>query len=75
MADEDAEASDARLESLVRKAVEQVLNNISESVVPELTRTIVQVASERIEKMVQQVVPELAESAIKREIERLQKEG
>lgn len=68
-------APDERIESLVRKAVEQVLNGISESVIPELTRTIAEVTSERIEKVVQQVVPELAESAIKREIERLQKEG
>jgi hypothetical protein len=74
-ADVAAEASDERIESLVRKGVEQVLNNLSESVIPELTRTLVQVASERIEKVVQRVVPELAENAIKKEIERLQKEG
>jgi CheY-like chemotaxis protein len=74
-ADVAAEAPDERIESLVRKGVEQVLNNLSESVIPELTKTLVQVASERIEKVVQRVVPELAESAIKKEIERLQKEG
>jgi hypothetical protein len=68
-----AEPPDDRVESLVRKAVEQVLRNVSESVVPELTRVIVDVASQRIEQLVQRVVPDLAESAIKREIERLQK--
>jgi CheY-like chemotaxis protein len=73
---EAARASDERIESLVRQGVEQVLNDLSESVIPELTRTLVQVASERIEKVVQQVVPELAESAIRKELERLRpKEG
>jgi CheY-like chemotaxis protein len=74
--DEAAGASDERIESLVRQGVEQVLNDLSESVIPELTKTLVQVASKRIEKVVQQVVPELAESAIRKELERLRpKEG
>jgi CheY-like chemotaxis protein len=65
--------SDERVETLVREAVEEVLKNVSESVIPELSRTILRVAAERIEKVVQEVVPGLAESAIKKEIEKLQK--
>ena len=65
---------DVHVEELVREAVEHILQNVSETVVPELTKAIVQVASSRIERLVQRVVPDLAESAIKREIERLQKE-
>jgi CheY-like chemotaxis protein len=68
-------ASDKRIESLVRNGVEQVLANLSKSVIPELTKTIVRVASDRIEKVVQEVVPELAETAIRKEIERLQRES
>ncbi|NIQ38893.1 MAG: response regulator [Proteobacteria bacterium] len=68
-----AGVSDERVEALVREAVEEVLKNVSESVIPELSRAILQVASERIEKVVQEVVPELAEGAIKKEIEKLQK--
>jgi CheY-like chemotaxis protein len=71
--DLSGEASDIPVESVVRRAVEHILENVSESVVPELTKAIVQVASSRIEELVQRVVPDLAESAIKREIERLQK--
>jgi CheY-like chemotaxis protein len=71
--DLSAETPDVQVEELVRKAVEHILQNVSESVVPELTKAIVQVASSRIEKLVQRVVPDLAESAIKREIKRLQK--
>ena len=72
--DRAAEPPDVHVEELVREAVEHILQNVSESVVPELTKAIVQVASSRIERLVQRVVPDLAESAIKREIERLQKE-
>ncbi len=68
-----SEPSDERIESVVQKAVEQVLKSISENLIPELSKTLVKVASERIEKVVQEVVPDLAEGAIKREIERLQK--
>jgi len=71
-ADLAAEAPDVDVEEQVRKAVEHILQNVSESVVPELTKAIVQVASSRIEELVQRVVPDLAESAIKREIEKLQ---
>ncbi|MBW2121460.1 MAG: hypothetical protein JRH07_06380, partial [Deltaproteobacteria bacterium] len=66
---------DERIESLVRRTVEQIFSGISDRVIPELTKSIVRVASERIEEVIQQVVPELAENAIKKEIERLQKEG
>ena len=72
-ADVPVETSDDQVESLVRTAVERVVNKASQSVIPELTKAIVEVASARIEKVVQQIVPELAEGAIKKEIEKLQK--
>ena len=71
-----AEISSAdQIESQVRTGVEEVLKNISDSVIPELTRAIVRVASDRIEEVVQRIVPELAEGAISKELERLKSKG
>jgi hypothetical protein len=49
------------------------MEEIVKKLVPEMTKNVVGLTIERIEKMVREVVPDLAEKAIQEEIKRLQK--
>jgi len=64
---------DRKIEEVITKGVEEMMQDIVTKVVPEMTRHMITSTMERIESMVKEVIPDLAEKAIQEEIKRLQK--
>jgi CheY-like chemotaxis protein len=62
-----------KIEETLAKGAQEMLQDFMTQVLPEITRHIVTLTMERIEKTVKEVVPDLAEKAIQEEIQRLQK--
>ena len=54
-------------------AIKELVEGMSEKILPQLTEAIAAAAAERIEKTVQKIVPKMAEEAIQQEIQRLEK--
>jgi hypothetical protein len=54
--------------------MQEMMGEVINKFVPEMTHHIMQLTFERIEKMVKEVLPDLAEKAIEEEIKRLQKD-
>ncbi len=63
-----------RIEEIISKGVGEMMQDFMIKVIPEITRNILTLTIDRIEKMVRETVPEIAEKAIQEEIKRLQKE-
>jgi hypothetical protein len=69
-----AVASEDQIQEIIARGVRTMMEDFVSRVLPEVTRQVVGVTMERIEKMVQEIVPEMAEKAIREEIRRLEKE-
>jgi hypothetical protein len=67
-------ASDDQIQEIIARGVRTMMEDFVSRVLPEVTRQVVGVTMERIEKMVHEIVPEMAEKAIREEIRRLEKE-
>jgi hypothetical protein len=61
------------LEEVILKGVQEMVGDFITKILPEMTKNILGLTVERIEKMVREIVPDLAEKAIQEEIKRLQK--
>lgn len=66
-------AFDRQLEEVISKGVREMMEKLMTQLVPEMTRNIIGLTLERIERMVREIVPDLAEKAIQEEIRRLHK--
>jgi hypothetical protein len=66
-----------RMEEVITKGVQEMMEDFTTKILPEMTQNILNLTIERIERMVQEMVrelvPDLAEKAILEEIKRLQK--
>ncbi len=62
-----------RLEEAISRGVQEMMQDFITKIIPEVTRSILNLTLERIEKMVKEIVPELAEKAIQEEIKRIEK--
>jgi hypothetical protein len=69
-----AKAFDKQMEKALAKGMQEMMGEVINKFVPEMTHHIMQLTFERIEKMVKEVLPDLAEKAIEEEIKRLQKD-
>jgi CheY-like chemotaxis protein len=65
---------DKQMEVALAKGMQEMMGEVINKFVPEMTHQIMQLTFERIEKMVKEVLPDLAEKAIEEEIKRLQKD-
>jgi hypothetical protein len=65
---------DKQMEKALAKGMQEMMGEVINKFVPEMTHHIMQLTFERIEKMVKEVLPDLAEKAIEEEIKRLQKD-
>ncbi len=65
---------DKQMEKALAKGMQEMMGEVINKFVPEMTHQIMQLTFERIEKMVKEVLPDLAEKAIEEEIKRLQKD-
>ena len=68
-----AEGFERRMEEVIGKGVQEMMEGFITKVLPEMTQNIVNLTMERIETVVKEVIPDLAEKAIQEEIKRLQK--
>jgi CheY-like chemotaxis protein len=69
-----AKTFDKQMEKALAKGMQEMMGEVINKFVPEMTHHIMQLTFERIEKMVKEVLPDLAEKAIEEEIKRLQKD-
>jgi CheY-like chemotaxis protein len=69
-----AKTFDKQMEKALAKGMQEMMGEVINKFVPEMTHHIMQMTFERIEKMVKEVLPDLAEKAIEEEIKRLQKD-
>jgi CheY-like chemotaxis protein len=69
-----AKMFDKQMEHALAKGMQEMMGEVINKFVPEMTHHIMQLTFERIEKMVKEVLPDLAEKAIEEEIKRLQKD-
>jgi CheY-like chemotaxis protein len=65
---------DKQMEAALAKGMQEMMGEVINKFVPDMTHQIMQLTFERIEKMVKEVLPDLAEKAIQEEIKRLQKD-
>jgi len=65
--------ADQKVEGVISGKVQVMMEEFITKHVPEMTKDIVQLTIERIEKMVREIVPDLAEKMIEEEIKRLEK--
>jgi CheY-like chemotaxis protein len=66
--------ADQQIEKVISEKVQVIMEEFVTKHVPEMTKDIIQLTIERIEKMVREIVPDLAEKLIEEEIKRLEKE-
>jgi len=66
---------DKQMEEALAKGMREMMGDVINKFVPEMTHQIIRLTFERIEKMVKEVLPDMAEKAIEEEIKRLQKDG
>ncbi len=65
--------AEKEVQQVISRKVQGMMEELMTKYVPEMTKDIVQLTIERIERMVREVVPELAEKMIEEEIKRLEK--
>ena len=65
---------DKQMEAALAKGMQEMMGEVINKFVPDMTHHIMHLTFERIEKMVKEVLPDLAEKAIQEEIKRLQKD-
>lgn len=61
------------LQESIARGVQEMIGDFITKILPEMTQEILQLTTERIERMVKEIVPEMAEKAIRQEIERIEK--
>jgi hypothetical protein len=64
---------DRRMEEVIAKGVQEMMQDFTTKIIPEMAEHMIHLTMERIEAMVKEVIPDLAEKAIQEEIQRLQK--
>ena len=65
---------DRQMEGAIAEGMREMMGEVLNKFVPEMTHHILRLTLERIEKMVKEILPDLAEKAIQEEIKRLEKD-
>lgn len=64
---------ESQVQEVIQKRVQEMMADFTTKIIPEMTRQIVDLTLERIERTVRELVPDLTEKAIQEEIKRLRK--